>query len=837
MDNITTTQDTTRGPASGIRRQRRALRAGRIGGWLSAAALALASVQPATAISILKEFQGDPSDGQFPKSAVVGDGAGNLYGTTLNGGGADKGTVFTVKANGTGFTVLHSFTGSAADGDSPYGSLVLDGAGNLYGTTTYGGVSDAGTVFTVKTNGTGFALLHSFAGGATDGRSPQASLILDGSGNLYGTTVYGGGADVGTVFTVKTSGTGFALLHSFANVLSDGIYPRGSLVLDGSGNLYCTTSSGGASGVGTVFTVKTNGTGFALLHSFAGGATEGASPEASLILDGAGNLYGTTIRGSVSNQGTVFTGKTNGTAFTVLHSFTSVPADGADPYASLVLDGAGNLYGTTQYGGASTVGTVFFVKTDGTGFTVLHEFAGNSSEGVYPYGSLILDGAGNLYGTTYSGGASGTGTVFTVKTNGTDFAVLHAFAWSPTDGAFPQASLVLDGAGNLYGTTYSGGASSKGTVFTVKTDGTGFALLHSFAGGTTDGVAPQASLVLDGAGNLYGTSTQGGAAGQGTVFTVKTNGTGFTLLHSFAGAPSDGGYPYASLVLDGSGNLYGTTVGGGASSAGTVYTLKTNGDSFALLHSFGYDSVGGASPQSSLALDGAGNLYGTTTQGGASNQGTVFTVKTNGTDFAVLHTFAGWATDGADAQAEVVLGGSGTLFGTTFAGGVWNIGIVFALSTAGDLPPQELTVEKAGMGSGVVTSSPGGIGCGPKCSAWFVDSTPVTLSASASTDSAFAGWSGEGCSGTGTCQVTMDQARSVTATFDIACLPVTLSNLTITTTQTYTSCSTLTLGPAFRVEAPGNVTVRAAVRVSLRNGFSVGSGGTFAAGLDPSLAP
>jgi uncharacterized repeat protein (TIGR03803 family) len=379
MDNITTTQDTTRGPASGIRRQRRALRAGRIGGWLSAAALALASVQPATAISILKEFQGDPSDGQFPKSAVVGDGAGNLYGTTLNGGGADKGTVFTVKANGTGFTVLHSFTGSAADGDSPYGSLVLDGSGNLYGTTFNGGGADVGTVFTVKSDGTGFAVLHSFSWSSTDGRNPQASLVLDGAGNLYGTTTYGGVSDAGTVFMVKTDGTGFTVLHSFTGSAADGDSPYGSLVLDGAGNLYGTTTYGGVSDAGTVFTVKTNGTGFALLHSFAGGATDGRSPQASLILDGSGNLYGTTVYGGGADVGTVFTVKTSGTGFALLHSFANVLSDGIYPRGSLVLDGSGNLYCTTSSGGASGVGTVFTVKTNGTGFALLHSFAGGAT--------------------------------------------------------------------------------------------------------------------------------------------------------------------------------------------------------------------------------------------------------------------------------------------------------------------------------------------------------------------------------------------------------------------------------------------------------------------------
>jgi uncharacterized repeat protein (TIGR03803 family) len=918
--------------------------AGVVGGWLLAAALAVFTVQPAGAISILKGFQGDASDGQRPWGALVGDGAGNLYGTTPFGGSSGGGTVFTVKTGGSGFAILHSFTGGPSDGADPYASLVLDGSGNLYGTTTYGGEFNAGTVFTIKADGTGFTVLHQFT--RSDGANPYASLIVDGAGHLYGTTTYGGASDDGTVFTVKTDGSAFAVLHSFAGGAADGANPYGAPILDGSGNLHGTTSAGGASGDGTVFTMTTGGDDFTLVHSFAGGATDGATPYGSLVRDASGNLWGTTNSGGTSDEGTIFMIDGGGT-LTVVHSFTGGASDGARPHVALILDGAGNLYGTTYSGGTSNDGTVFTIDAAVSTFTVLHSFAGNPTGGAHPEASLVLDGAGNLYGTTSYGGAADTGAVFTVTTAGTGFAILHSFAWGGTEASHPYPSLVLDGSGNLYGTTYAGGHSSSGVIFTLKTDGSGFTVLHSFAGGEADGANPYGALVLDGSGNLYGTTSGGGASGEGTIFTITTGGTGFTVLHSFAGGPSDGANPYASLALDGSGNLYGTAVNGGASgSYGVVFTVTTDGTGFALLHSFAGWATDGANPYASLILDGSGTLYGTTFQGGTGNIGTVFSLPTTGdlppemlaasksgtgtglvtsdpgglncgltcsawyVDSATVtvsalantgSTFTGWSGEGCSGTGTCVVtmdtarsvtatftlntyalsvtkAGSGTGSVTSSPTGIdcgatcsasFDYDTPVTLSAAADadstfagwsgegcsgtgncqvtmtqarsvtatftLNTYALTVTKAGTGTGTVTSSPDGIDCGATCSASFDAGTPVTLGAAADAGSTFTGWSGEGCSGTGTCVVTMDTARAVTATFT-SCT-VTLSDQTITDTETFTSCGTLTAGPAFRVESPGDVTLHAAVRIVLANGFSVGSGATFRAGIDPSLAP
>ncbi len=356
------------------------------------------------------------------------------------------------------FNLLHSFAGDTTDGEDPIGSLTLKGS-KLYGMTEFGGASNNGTIFKINTNGTGFAVLHFFAGGTTDGAYPWGSLILKGS-TLYGMTNEGGAYGEGTIFKINTNGTEFELLHSFAGGPSDGGYPRGSLIVKGS-TLYGLTHNGGTSDAGTIFKINTNGTGFALLHSFAGYPSDGLAPNGSLILKGS-TLYGLTHNGGTSDAGTIFKINTNGSGFALLHSFAGYPSDGAYPDVSVILKGS-TLYGMTAYGGTSDDGTIFKINTKGTGFALLHSFAGGTIDGAFPWASLILKGS-TLYGMTYQGGTSGYGTIFKTNTNGTGFALLHWFAGYPSDGAYPLGSLIIKGS-TLYGMTIFGGASDLGAIF------------------------------------------------------------------------------------------------------------------------------------------------------------------------------------------------------------------------------------------------------------------------------------------------------------------------------------------------------------------------------------
>lgn len=378
-------------------------------------------------------------------------------------------------------------------------------------------------------DGTDLTVLHSFAGGINDGTSP-GPLVQDGSGILYGVTGGGGTSDLGTVFKLKADGTGFAVLHSFASGTGSGSNPTG-LVLDGAGYLYGTRSvNDAASDSGVVFRIRTDGTGYSILHTFKGGANDGASPQASLAFGGSGNLFGTTSGGGSAGFGTVFRLKTDGTGFAILHSFTNYPTDGAGPMAPVILDGAGNLYGTTLHGGSARSGVVFKVRNDGIGYSILHNFMGGG-DGINPFSALVLDAAGDLFGTTF-GTADGQivpgfgmnyGTVFNLKTDGTGYFILHTFTGGLNDGSNPYSAPALDGLGNLYGTTHQGGASNRGVIYSLRTVGTGFAILHNFTG--VDGTFPVAGIILDSAGNLYGTTVQGGTSNRGVVYLLGYTST------------------------------------------------------------------------------------------------------------------------------------------------------------------------------------------------------------------------------------------------------------------------------------------------------------------------
>jgi uncharacterized repeat protein (TIGR03803 family) len=398
------------------------------------------------------------------------------------------------------YEILHVFTGAP----EPSGNLTRDAAGNLYGTTFYGG-SGYGVVYKLMPNSHGtwtYSVLYSFKGGA-DGANPQAGLTLDAAGNLYGTTRFGGDLEClspsgcGVVFKLKPNLDGTwteSVLHSFSGG-ADGANPAAELILR-AGNLYGTTVYGGVeielSGFGVVFKLEPclDGTWMeSVLHSFSGGA-DGANPQAALTLDAAGNLYGTTAYGGVetgiSGSGVVFKLRPNldGTwTEKVLHRFAG-GADGANP-AGVILDMAGNAYGTTVYGGDVTCnpsfgcGVVFKLKPnpDGTWTkSVLHSFDGGA-DGSLPTGGVILDAAANLYGTTYCGGAygrddfscntdlAGYGTVFKLAptASGWSETVLHSFSGY---GKYPLAGVILDRAGNLYGTTVDG-STNGGLVFKI----------------------------------------------------------------------------------------------------------------------------------------------------------------------------------------------------------------------------------------------------------------------------------------------------------------------------------------------------------------------------------
>jgi uncharacterized repeat protein (TIGR03803 family) len=392
------------------------------------------------------------------------------------------------------------------------------------------------------------------------------------------------------------------LLHGFNNNGKDGYEPRAGVVFDAAGNLYGTTELGGAYSSGTVFelTPKAGG-GWSekVLHSFNNNGIDGTYPVASVIVDSAGNVYGTAGQGGLYDGGVVFelSPQADGRwTEKILHSFGNGP-DGLEPVAGLVFDSAGNLYGTTAYGGAygdaSGGGTAFELMPKAGGRWVekiLHSF-NSGTDGNIPYAPLAFDTAGNLYGTTIHGGTSasfcsGCGTVFelTPAAGGSwTESVVHNFVSDGKDGTGPFAPVVVDSAGNIFGTTFQGGTGhcpgggfACGTVFELSpgTGGGWSETVYSF-NSAADGFDPEAALILDPSGNLYGTTLEGGAYAGGTVFElspVAGGGWSKTLLRSL-GHGKDANSPLAGLVFDSSGNLYGTGFGGGPYGWGVVFEV------------------------------------------------------------------------------------------------------------------------------------------------------------------------------------------------------------------------------------------------------------------------
>jgi uncharacterized repeat protein (TIGR03803 family) len=724
-----------------------------------------ASAASAVTEKILHTFSAHPRGFQ-PGPTLVADASGNLYGTSNLGGTQELGTVFEMTPNATGGlteTVLYSFKGGN-DGANPRWGVILDAAGNLYGTTYDGGSSGTGTVFELKrgpNNSWTESIIYNFTGGSY--AQPQSGLVADASGSLYGTAA-------GSIFELSPSSGSwaFSVLYTFTGD-DDGSYPSGPLVFDTAGSMYGTTQFGGFNDRGTVFELspKPGGWTETVLYRFLGLTVDGTQPMSGVVLDKAGNLYGTTESGGnpacPGGCGTVFKLATNGGGAwteTLLHTFAGT--DGFLPQGSLTFDTTGHLYGSAPYGGhalpcSSDLGCgVVFQLTLGAGGhwseRILSSFSGTAKGPSLLFATPIFDSAGNLYGTTLEGGPANAGTLFKLTPAAVGKwtkKVLYTF--NSYDGVSP-GRLISDSSGNLYGATFGGGTFANGSIFKLTPNPNGSwtrTLLYSFKG-TTDGASPS-PLTMDHAGNLYGTTRAGGNAtcnngyGCGVVFELAQNPQGVwtqTVLHTFTGI--DGNTPYDGVILDPAGNLYGTTFFGGSLNFGTVFELTpSSGGTWteSILHSFIAYPNDGDGPVGGLIIDLAGNLYGTTSDGGPGYYGVVFELmpSSNGQwSESILHGFSD-SPDGAYPYARVAFDEAGNLYGVTGDGGNTSCGggcgVVFKLTPSsggawtetilrsfsltgsdGHGPPDELTFDAAGnlygeTGSGGTTGC-SGYGCG-----------------------------------------------------------------------------------------------------------------------------
>ncbi|HWX23095.1 MAG TPA: choice-of-anchor tandem repeat GloVer-containing protein [Candidatus Binatia bacterium] len=364
----------------------------------------------------------------------------------------------------------------------------------------------------------GYSLLHVFAVTNNDGQNPLPALIQGNDGALYGTTEYGGSNGVGAVFKVNPDSSGYAVLHHFSTSGNGGQQPEASLLQGKDGMLYGVTANGGG-GAGTVFKLNPDGTGLTVLKNFTG--ANGAAPEAALVQGLDGFLYGVTVLGGSSSAGTIFKLDTNGNNFAVLKSFPG--GNEANPEGAALAQGSdGTLYGATgPRSGAN--GVVFKINPDGTGYAVLKTFTG--SDGQEADGRLLLASDNMLYGTTRFGGSNGLGVVFKLSTSGSNFSVLKSFG--NLDGTGPESGLIEGCDGALYGTAPGGGTGGGGTVYKLNKDGSGFTVLWNFQTAANGG-GPTCELLLSGDGTLYGTASSGGSGGVGTVFKL-TGGLGWSF--------------------------------------------------------------------------------------------------------------------------------------------------------------------------------------------------------------------------------------------------------------------------------------------------------------------
>lgn len=390
--------------------------------------------------------------------------AGGLLGLIMLAGPAQAQT----------FSVLHNFTGGA-DGYEPFSGVTIAPSGSLYGTTVYGGTGNAGTVFKLTPHDSSwiFSPLYEFTGGS-DGANPLGGVVIGPDGALYGTT-YGGGSGYGTVFELRPPATfcrsvlchwNETVLYAFT-VAPDGEYPHGEdLAFDQAGNIYGTTTDGGVYGYGTTFELTPSGGGYteSIIHIF-GSGTDGTNPESGLLLDTAGNLYGNTLMGGTGGAGTVYQlmPSDGGWLENVLVNFDTI--DGSTPFGNLIIDASGNLYGATNAGGQNGEGVVYKLTPMDGGFTYSELYTFNFICGLFS--GVTRDAAGNFFGACYGGGDNGNGLIFELTncSQGCSLVDLHNF--SGRDGAQPLGTLVLDANGNLYGTTVNGGTTDNGVVWEI----------------------------------------------------------------------------------------------------------------------------------------------------------------------------------------------------------------------------------------------------------------------------------------------------------------------------------------------------------------------------------
>jgi uncharacterized repeat protein (TIGR03803 family) len=463
------------------------------------------------------------------------------------------------------------------------------------------------------------------------------------------------------VLKVKTDGTDPKIVHWFYSEPNDGISPVGGMVELADGTIYGTTVGGGEAQSGVIYRLRDDGSGFGVIHSFGSIAGDAVSPAAGLVDGLDGRIYGSSARGGTEGSGAIFSLKYDGSDYRVVRSFGDQTEGNMGP-SELSLGTGGMLYGTFEGDDAQLFGSVFRVGRDGSAFNVLHSFS-SPEEGRYPRSGLWSDLSGTLYGTCFSGGPAQTGTLFSVGSDGKDFEVKYSFSGGDPQGEQPRGQIVLSSEGTLFGTTTLGGVASSGVIYSIREDGSDYSVIHEFGTRPGEEIYPAGGLLLGKDGFLYGTTEFGGARGSGSIFRIRSDGGGYSNI-SFDLPGS-----LQPLVQDTKGMLYGIGL-----VANLVFGLNTDGT--------GYHIVADV-PPSMLIAGNDGNLYGSSQSGGSSRAGFAFEIAPDSGKVNVLAEYTGEPDVDGNAISGITESSDGTLYGVSQAGGPNNDGVIFRVSRDG----------------------------------------------------------------------------------------------------------------------------------------------------------
>ncbi len=648
--------------------------------------------------------------GGNPKCDLIQAGNGKLYGVTELGGANGVGTLFEFNPTTGTFTQLASFSNTL--GEQPIRGLVQHTNGKLYGTCSAGGANGFGTIFEYNISTNTLAKRHDFvnAGGNLNGRSPRGALVQAANGQLYGTTLLGGANNQGIIFEFQPTGSNFFKRADLT--IANGARPFAGLMRASNNLLYGTTTQGGSNGVGVIFSFNTSS--FAYTPLFNLTSADGAVPYAELIQDGVGGLlYGTTSEGGATDQGTVFSFDIGTNTYTRLVDLS--PTLGYRPLGRLRRAASGILYGTTSLGGASSLGVLFsydpatstysLVKDlndigvngcwsgvfeaptgtlnglastggdGGSGALFRYVVASNTlteavsfafSEGSQPKGRLVRDANGLFYGLTSAGGTNGSGICFSFDPATNTFARLVDL--NGTTGTFPTGTLTLAN-GKYYGLCNLGGNSNEGTVIEFDPATTTLTAKVSFSGAT--GTKPRSGLVLASDGLMYGSTTAGGANNLGTLFSYSPGAASVTPLVDFS--LSTGTEPFADLTQASNGLLYGTLSEEGAYDNGTLFSFNPGTSTFTKLYDF--DGLQGGNPTGRLLQASNGLLYGMCREDGLYFNGTLYSWDIGTNTYTELYDMT--TAEGAASESNLVQGTDGNLYGVCVQGGANDLGSIF----------------------------------------------------------------------------------------------------------------------------------------------------------------